>query len=269
MTHAIRNNLLALALAGAAATPAVAAEGGSGTVSLDGNRWEVADVMAWRDGDDIEVVFASQPFDRKEMAKDGRIDTFDFMGLDGPTLTVNIDADGPTMCYDYSTGSGGGSSCNSDYQSAVTLTRNADRRIAGKVDWTDDDSVIKLSFDLAITTEVERAGTPLPAGGGEPGKAVLAHFAAIATGDLAKIKAVSHPERVAMMDATDEAEAREMIGFLQAMTPTGVSVTGGVVDGDTAMVDYTGKRDGGDISGTAELVRVDGRWYVTGTNTRN
>ena len=269
MKHAIRSNLLALVVAAIAATPALAAEGGSGTVSLDGQRWEVADVMAWRDGDDIEVVFASQPFDRKAMAKDGRIDTFDFMGLDGPTLTVNIDADGPTMCYDFSTDSGGGSSCNSDYQSAVTPTRNADGRIAGKVDWADDDSAIKVDFDLAITTEVERAGTPLPADGGEPGKAVLAHFAAVASGDLAKIKAVSHPERVAMMDATDEAEAREMVGFLQAMTPTGVSVTGVVVDGDTAMVDFAGKRDGADISGTAEVVRVDGRWYVTGTNTRN
>lgn len=269
MKHTIGSKLLVLALAHAAAGSAMAAEGGSGTVSLDGQRWEVADVMAWRDGDDIEVVFASQPFDRKAMAKDGRIDTFDFMGLDGATLTVKIDADGPTMCYDFSTDSGGGSSCNSDYQSAVTLTRNADGRIAGKVDWADDDSTIKVDFDLAITTEVERAGTPLPADGGEPGEAVLAHFVAVASGDLAKIKAVSHPERVAMMDATDEAEAREMIGFLQAMTPTGVSVTGGVVDGDTAMVDFAGKRDGADISGTAELVRVDGRWYVTGTNTRN
>jgi hypothetical protein len=75
MKHAIRSNLLAIVIAALAATPVIAADGGSGKVSLDGQNWDVADVMAWRDGDDIEVVFASQPFDRKAMAKDGRIDT--------------------------------------------------------------------------------------------------------------------------------------------------------------------------------------------------
>ncbi len=268
MTREICVSLMVCAVACAAAEFAFAAQGGSGTVVLKGERWEVADVIAWRDGDGIEVVFAAQPFDRKAMAKDGRIDTFDFIGLDGPTLTVNIDADGPTMCYDFSTGSGGGSSCNSDYKSAVKITHNADGRVAGKVDWTNGDTAIKVGFDLPITAKLERPGTPLPTNGGDPGKAVLAHFAAMASGDFAKIKAVSHPQRVAMMSPGDEAEAKEMIEFLRAMTPTDLSVTGGVIDGDTATVDYTGSRDGKAVSGSAELERVDGRWYVTGTNTR-
>lgn len=258
------------ALLAAGGTTAAEGAGGRGQVTKGEQTWTVADVIAWREDDKVAVVFASVPFDRTAMAKDGRIDSFDFIGIAGNTLTVNLRSDGPGMCFDYAGESGGGSSCSSAYQSAVQVTRNDTDRVAGRVDWSEGEAtVLQLEFDLPVLSEVARPGRPLPADGGEPGRAVLAHFAAIASADLARIKAVSHPERVAMMDAETEADLAEMLGFLKAMSPTEVRIAGGTVDGDSAYVDYAGKRDGEALRGTAELARVDGRWYVTGTSTRN
>lgn len=246
------------------------AEGAQGRVTKNGQIWTVADVYAWRNDQSIEVVFTSQPLDRTAIAKDGRVDSLDFVGIGGHKLTITIERDGPAMCFHFGGGGGGGSSCNSDFPAAVRITANDGKRIAGSVDWSEgEDTALELAFDLPVVTEVQRPGRPLPADGGEPGKAVLAHFAAMASGDLAKIKAISRPEQVAMIEAESEGDLKEMLEFMQAMTPTEVRITGGAIDGDSALVDYTGSRDGAQVTGTAELERVAGRWYVTGTSTRN
>jgi len=243
---------------------------GRRNVTLDGTRWVVADAIARRDGDDIAVVFGSMRFDRKSIAADGRIDVFDFMGLGGPTLTIRMEDDRPANCFDFRPGSGGGSACDRDDRQAVVVGRNAYGRIAGAIEWSKgSDTAIGADFDLPVVTRAERPGTPLPVDGGEPGKAMLAHFAALATGNLSKIRAVSHPDRVAMLDEAEASDAREMIDAMRATPPTGVSATGGVVDDDTALVDFDSTREGQAFSGTAELVRVEGRRYVIGTSTRN
>ena len=56
--------------------------------------------------------------------------------------------------------------------------------------------------------------------------------------------------------------------MLRAMSPRKVRVTGGTVDGDSAVVDFEGVEDGKSVKGTADAVRVAGKWYMTGSSTR-
>ena len=171
------------------------------------------------------------------------------------------------MCLDYSTGSGGGSSCNSDYPPTITIAAQTAEHIKGRMHYGEKGADhVHVEFDLPIQASIARAGKALPADGGEPGQAVLRHFAAIHKGDFAQMKAQAHPEKRKEMNAEMEAQMREMIGFVQAMTPKNIRITGGTVDGESAIVDYAGDADGGKVKGTAELERYEGQWYVSGTS---
>jgi len=122
-------------------------------------------------------------------------------------------------------------------------------------------------FDLPVESEVARTGTALPPDGGEPGRAVLAHFGAIEKNDFKALKATASPERQAMMTEAEKAgEAKEMFKMLRDFSPRKVRVVGGTVDGDTALVDYEGVEDGKPVKGTAEVVRVGGKWFFEGSS---
>jgi hypothetical protein len=256
------------------ASPAPTYADASGSINFRDAKWTVADAVAYPDDEEIEIVFTEAKLDRAEMAQDGKIDTFDIMRSDGRSITINVDADGPTMCIDFSTGNGGGSSCNSDFPPTITLTTRTADRVAGSMQWGETDGEhIHVRFDLPIEGaatggKVARPGTPLPADGGEPGKAVKAHFAALTKGDWKQMKAISHPERVAMMEASEaEGNHMELFEMLRSFMPKNPKITGGTVDGDNAVVDFTAEEDGKPVTGQAEVVRFEGKWYTTGTST--
>jgi hypothetical protein len=124
-------------------------------------------------------------------------------------------------------------------------------------------ALVLLSAGIALAAE-------LPAGGGEPGAALLRHFEAIRSGDPTRIRAEIHPDEHAQMDAIIAAgEFEMMIGMMQAFTPDNIAVTGGSVEGDSAQLQFTGDMDGKPVKGHAELVRLDGRWLVNGINVGN
>lgn len=272
-------SLAAFAFLLAAAAPAPAADTATGTVKLGKADWTVADGVAYVDGDEVEVVFSDRKFDKAGFRRDGKVDTFDVMGHSGNTLAINVAADGPTMCLDVSTRTDdsqmSGSSCNSDFPPAITITSRSETRIAGSMDYRGGEGdAVKLAFDLPVEAGGGAAGTatapkgdPLPAGGGEPGKAVLAHFAAVGAGDWAKLKAISHPDRRAQMEASEkDGSYKEMFEFLKAIAPKNVKIAGGrLVDADNAQVDYTA--DGGE-KGTADVVRFEGKWYFVGSTSQ-
>jgi hypothetical protein len=270
----------ALAAALALSLPAYAANLAEGSVQRDESGWKVIDAFAYPDGDEIEVVFSDKLFDRAEMAADGKIDTFDSMRHEGNTMTLNFDADGPTMCVDFMSrgdgGSTGGSSCNSDYEPTIKVSSRTADRIAGSMQWGEADGEhIHLAFDVPIqgaTTSgaVPRPGKPLPADGGAPGKAMLAHFAAVTAGDWTRLKSISHPDRREMMEASEKAgEHKQMFEFLQKFAPRKIKVTGGMLDGDQAQVDYSAEETGSPIKGTADLVQFEGSWYFVGSTTHD
>jgi hypothetical protein len=241
----------------------------SGKVKVKGSSWDVADGIAYPgDGNTVEVALSSKPFDRKEFVKDGKIDSFDVMRhrmeTDASAITLKIEGDGSMNCMDFLLASGGGTSCGSAQKEGLKLTTHTAEAIAGTFTLKEGEDNIDVSFDLPISREAKRAGSALPAGGGEPGKAVLANFAAMRSGDLEKMKAVAAPDKRQEMDAAKMApgDQKAMLDFMKAMAPTDVKILGGTVDGDSALVDYQGKRSGQPTKGTAELRRVDGRWYM-------
>ena len=254
-----------LALSGAALADA------SGKVKFHGAAWNVADALAYVDDDETLVVLGSAKFDRAEFADDGKLDTFDFMRQNGlKTLTLKVKADGTMSCLDFSTGSGGGSSCGS-VGDGLKLSERTPKAIAGTFKHKDGEDEVDASFKLAIESgTMARAGTALPAGGGDAGKALMEANAAIRSGDLKKIKAVSPPDRIAAIEESEKSgEAKDMLEMLKMMTPTITKVTGGTVDGDNATLDWTGTDDGQPVKGTAKMKRVGGKWYNTGTSTQH
>lgn len=278
-----RKYLSALAVFAAsliAVSPVLAKPPAAGTVRNERANWTVADAIAYPDADEIEIVFTDKAFDRGEMASDGKIDTIDAMRHDGNTLTLNVAADGPTMCVDMSThsadGTFSGSSCNSAYSPTIKIDARSVDHISGSMHYGEvDGEHIFLSFDLPIEGassggKVTRPGTPLPADGGAPGKAMLAHFNAVAAGDWGRLKAISHPERRSMMEASEKAgEHKEMFEFMQKFVPKQIKITGGMVNGDQAQVDYAAQEEGRAVKGSADLVQFAGQWYFMGNTSRD
>jgi len=148
--------LARVALAAFALAPCTAAlAAASGTVKLKGAEWTVADGVAMPDGDELEVVLISQAFDRAKALEDGNLNTFDVMRQGGNTVTINVAADGPTMCVDFMSRSGdtmnSGSSCNSDFPPTIKIEKRSATQIAGSMQWEEEGGDhVKVKFDLPI-----------------------------------------------------------------------------------------------------------------------
>lgn len=251
------------------AAPALWADA-KGQVHLKHASFTVADAVAYKADDGIEVALLSVPFDRKAAVKDLKIDSFDVLRMSGASAaTLRIDADGSFSCIDSKSPEGGGSSCNSDYGKALTLTTRTADRVAGAFRLKADGESADVTFDLKIESVVARAGTALPPDGGDPGRAVMAQFAAIEKNDFSALKATASPEQRQMMEEAEKAgEAKDLFTMMRSMSPRKVRVVGGTVDGDEATVDFEGVADGKAAKGFATVTRIDGKWYVTGTSTR-
>jgi len=258
-----------------AEAPTASAPAASGSVRFKGSSWNVADAIAYPARENsVEIALSSKPFDRGEFAKDGKLDSFDVMhhhmDAHADTVTLVVQGDGSLSCIEYLLEAGGGTSCGSAQSQALKLSKRTGDTIAGSFSFADADDKIDVRFDLPITREAKRPGSSLPRGGGEPGKAVLAHFAAMRSGDFEKLKAVSSPDKRQEMESAkmEESDKKAMLEFLKSAAPTDVKILGGMIDGDTALVDYRGKRDGQSVKGTAEVKRVGGKWYVESDTSR-
>jgi hypothetical protein len=116
-----------------------------------------------------------------------------------------------------------------------------------------------LRFDVAITPP---PGKPLPADGGEPGKAYRAWIAAVAKGDLAALRAmVGGDYNGWRIKSDDQDDVKAALKDLRDGTPMQARILRGRIDGDSAVVWVEGK-DRDDIlrRGRVLLQRSDGVW---------
>lgn len=270
--------MIAILLASGGGT-AGAQSGASGTVTIDGETWPVADAVAVSDDGDIELWFSKLEFDRAGWAEDGEFDSFDTYDFkddgDGPALRIDVDEEdgrygGHTIRFSSSSSSGGYSS---DLAESLTLTTRDDMRLAGTVTFDDGSGLaadIRFDLPLIATGPLARAGTPLPKDGGEPGKALKAMVDATHAGNLDRMMALSHPDRRAGIEAAKAAgETDEMLRMAKLFTPKISKITGGTTEGDQAWVDFDGDEDGSVVKGSAELTRFDGKWYIKKISTRS
>ncbi len=151
----------------------------------------------------------------------------------------------------------------------LALESSGPERFAGRVYLKepqtifDDTFMYDLTFSAPLSDPDAPIGEALAEGGGEPGNAYLAWVAAVHSGDLARLKELVPPERAAQMD--DE-EVKASLEFIQAMTPTEVTVLGGSSDGDTAILKVTGVMDGEAVKGEVTMQKMGDRWIAAGSS---
>jgi len=102
-------------------------------------------------------------------------------------------------------------------------------------------------------------GKPLPAGGGEVGKAYRAYLKTIQAGNPAQIRAAVTAARSKQVSDKD---LKEMIPMLQLMAPKNLEITGGAVDGDHATLLATSKDGNETMHGTIVMAKEAGAWKV-------
>jgi hypothetical protein len=162
----------------------------------------------------------------------------------------------------------------------LELKKGAADRVAGHYHFAGEDAegpLCDLTFDVAlIGTRAEAPppapppGQPLPADGGEPGKAYLALNKAMLAGDLDALAKLLAPAQAAeMQKARGTPDFAAQMQLMQAMTAHDVKLKGGRIDRDKAWLEFDGTEGGEPRSGSVEMVKEDGRWRVVSESTRD
>jgi hypothetical protein len=270
MRHALRCLPLGLALASA-----LAFADGSGTLYNDGKAIALKSAYAYRMPDPFDkgkqitrVVFADKAIDAaalKETAdRDGAIDT----QLRGATrVELNLEADGNVQNVNTHVGDTSGSQSGSGWYT-LTLKQNDDKRIEGSFRTNDEaDKKSGHYYDLKFALDLPVApapGAPLPANGGDAGKAYLAYLAALKKGDIDLLaKSMSSSRSAELLSHRSDPQFKMMFGFIQSQALLGPKYIKGESKGDNATLDYDGKDgEGNKVSSTVTMVREGGAWKV-------
>ena len=168
--------------------------------------------------------------------------------------------DGRYLGMSYQLGPGNGCApCSAE----VTSTA----RIVG--DWLGGDLVstgTDRSFDLTLVAPLlsDDHGVPLPADGGDPGRAYAAYREALSRTDRAALKPLLSPEQRSFTEGLEKDGKADAHVQALATAHRGQSlrVTGGYANGDKAVLLIAGESSAGPVAGEVLLVRESGRWRV-------
>jgi len=152
------------------------------------------------------------------------------------------------------------------------LTAMTSTRIAGNIsmakpdDFFDEKYQYNATFDLPVGKPAgpppppALKGSPLPAGGGEPGKAYAVYLKNLTAGDMKAVLGGISADRA--KQASADPDFKKLFPLLQEMEPKGIKVTGGASDGTHATLLATGKEGDAVSHGTITMVRENGAWKV-------
>jgi hypothetical protein len=120
--------------------------------------------------------------------------------------------------------------------------------------------LISAGFVYAQQTGTTEKSTPLPADGGEPGKAYMTYTKAFASGDMAALKKLVSSDRAKAMD---DPQFKEMFSMMQSMQPKEIKVTGGTMTSKDANLNVEAKAEGNTkTTGTVHMILEDKVWKV-------
>ena len=255
-----------------AALAASAADRGSGHFRKGEVRVDLKHVAAVTNdeddtGDRTFVYLSDVPLDAHKIAAAFHASTATEQQLgDGSAgyVRICIDADGGE-CGLYFSHNKPTASFNSSGYGEFKLETAPAGRVAGRWllaepnDFFGETYDFDLKFDVAVTP---RPGKPLPADGGEPGKAYRAWTAAVAKGDLPIVRAMVVGEYNSWrLKSDDQGDVKEALKDLRDGTPVAPRVLRGRIDGDSAVLWIEG-RDRDDLlrRGRVQLQRADGEW---------
>jgi hypothetical protein len=129
------------------------------------------------------------------------------------------------------------------------------------------------SVDLAFESDVisRRAGKPLPAGGGDAGRALLAFRAAVGGKDLGKILAFLTPEEAKGYQEewrSPEENLTSANEILDIRVPKKPKITGGeALADDQVLLEVEGEPyENGKMLYLVEMKRVDGKWLYASSS---
>jgi hypothetical protein len=150
------------------------------------------------------------------------------------------------------------------------LTTNTPDKVAGRIftpapvkTLSGSTYTVNLTFSAAVAKPP--AGTPLPSGGGEPGKALSDFFAARQKKNWPALKSALSPAMTEMFVKSyndDKENLTDMLDTLNFWVPAkDVKITGGRLSGDVAVLDVEGVMESG-IKALAlvRLVKGPSRW---------
>ena len=257
-----------------AAFATTAADRGSGHFRKGETRIDLKHVIAVANDEDdgarTFVYLSDIPLDARKIAAAFQASSAAEAQLgDGSAGYVRICIDGEGgECGLYFSHNKPNASFNSAGYGAFKLEPAAAGRIAGRWvladpgDFFGETYDFDLVFDVAVTPP---PGTPLAAGGGEPGKAYRAWTAAVAKGDLPVLRAlVGGDYNGWRLNSEDQGNVKEALKDLRDGTPLQARILRGRIDGDSAVLWVEGK-DRDDIlrRGRVQMQRVEGVWrYV-------
>lgn len=254
-----------------AAFATTAADRGSGHFRKGETRIDLKHVIAVAneedDGARTFVYLSDIPLDARKIAAAFQASSAAEAQLgDGSAGYVRICIDGEGgECGLYFSHNKPNASFNSAGYGAFKLEPAAAGRIAGRWvlaepgDFFGETYDFDLVFDVAVTPP---PGTPLAAGGGEPGKAYRAWTAAVAKGDLPVLRAlVGGDYNGWRLNSEDQGNVKEALKDLRDGTPLQARILRGRIDGDSAVLWVEGK-DRDDIlrRGRVSMQRVEGAW---------
>ena len=279
-TTTLHATALALLLALPAAGPARAAGGAQGSYALDAaTTFPVADAVAFHrrdwDGERIVVLLSGTPLDlaawRATLDPEGAAERFK---SESSWIELELQPDGAWAGTNYGLrhdgGSSSGSGYSSDFGGSMKATVGAER-VEGRLQADlGNGAVVDLTLAAPLLAPT---GDPLPAGGGEPGAAVLACNAAFAARDLAAVRRACEPDTADIIDSAIRMRA-DGYEMEDPWTPAGASecnvaavaaptVAGGVARGDEARVEVAGGwTEERRCAGSVHLRREGGKWRV-------
>lgn len=210
---------------------------------------------AWR------VVFAAEPLEERDV---------DEFFLDFPyvkvaiTITAEFGDEPQLEVYgqDVKLSAEGGNISGGTYPE-IEMESTGPDRFAGRVylpemhEFFDDSYQYDFTFSAPLSDPNAPIGEPLPADGGEPGRAYLAWVEAIRALDVERLRTMVTPEMAEMLDSED---AMENLEFMRDMTADDVRILGGSSDGTTAILQVEGTMEGEAVSGEITLTQEGGFW---------
>lgn len=142
-------------------------------------------------------------------------------------------------------------------------------RISGRIYHTGTQEFFDKSYSYDFTFSASLSdpdapfGDPLPAGGGDPGRAYLKWVETVHSGSLDALKSIIPPEMAEQFESISAADAREQFAFMREVTPTDVQILGGSTDGEVAILEIEGTIGGERVTAEITMSRMGEIWMPT------
>jgi hypothetical protein len=260
-------------------TAAFAANKGGGTFRLATNKLTVKHVCAYRvpsvrsaDGKpSVSVFLTSHPIDCASL--DGMLDPLrgisaSMREVRGGFISVQIDSAGAEAGLYFDTNEPS-DSFNTSGSGEFKTTVNTAQRTEGTWFTKEPKTFFDKTFEFKLNWAADilsgaTDGKPLPAGGGDPGKAFLAFVNAVNKKDHKTIKAYLGAERAGEVYSAEGTDYfNDSFKYFRDAEMVSGKVLSGWIDGDRATLKMEGKTgEGNDTHGYVQMLRAGGAWKL-------